>query len=651
MAAGALVPHVLPSGRTIMVPAHLAGQGSGALAMPSAPMPQGPDMRVAGPGGGLSDPNSGDPMAAARLMESLQPTPQEKQIAEMRAKLSAPQGPGANEHPTKPSQPGWMPSGQARPGGAVDPSTLAKPRTAAPAQEGKGDEWNPLVRQVFNESRGGGGGPRRTGVRQEASATVERTPGRDMLPEYKWATGLEARPDFGDELDPNAPFDAENPAMRARKTGLERGAESAGTSARAAYQQEELQQHALYNAQRESLLGQSQLLDENLAAVAKRRERIAALQETADKRMEEAKSFEPRTREQIWQEKGPAAQVMGLLAMAIGGYTQGLGRNGGRNPGLDIINKVLDDAVESDRYKAEKRTKVGMAAKNDYEHALALYGDQEAAALETKNRKLANVMAMTQNMLADRGLDQMSKQRGEQMYAAAQQQYLENAQQLYDRLNGVAVKESISYKPEMAGGGGGGMDTLARLERAARAKKATDAITGEGGGAPTRSIEGDKLNDVNAAMESLDAADAVERDVRALGVEGSDFDDPTSGPIDAAARIFGTGGDGRRKRQSLEANTKRMARGIQQSLGKSDNDAKLADEMAIGDGSGLGRVRAAETARKQALGRIQTATAGMTPQQREAFLQALPPERREQLRGAMAATASPRRASSEAKAE
>jgi hypothetical protein len=216
-----------------------------------------------------------------------------------------------------------------------------------------------------------------------------------------------------------------------------------------------------------------------------------------------------------------------------------------------------------------------------------------------------------------------------------------------DMLTGHAVKEEISYKQGApTGGGGAPPSTLKALEEAARAKTAIGKISGEPD-SQGREVQGEKLGDVNAAMETLEAADAISRDIKGLGAESSDIDDPLSGPIDAAARLIGTGGSGRRTRQSLESNTQRLARGIQQSLGKSDNDAKLADQMAIGDGSGVSRLRQAETARRAALGRIQTAVAGMTPQQRQTFLRGLTPERRTQVNEALSATAQPVRAASE----
>lgn len=654
MAAGALVPHVLPNGRTIMVPDYLApGGGAAPLAMPQAPAPAGPDLRVAGPGGGgLADMGSADPMAAAAHMQSLQPSETESIRAALTPKAQAP---SRNEHKAQPKGPDWMPRGEAKGGGAVDPSTLVAPRTGAPATaEGGSDsdgEWSPLVRRVFNEGGGGGGGPRRTGRREEASATAERIPGRDLIPELRWAYGLEDRPDLGQELDPDAQqptWGNADPVTRARKTGLERGAEAAGASARLAFERQANEEQRRLNAERDVLAQQSQALDDNLNEVAARRQRIAALQETADKRMEEARNFEPRTRDQVWEDKGPAAQVMGILAMALGGYVQGLGRTGGRNPGLDMVNKVIDDAIEEDRYKAEKRTKVGQAARNDYEKALALYGDPEAAMLEAKQRKLANTMGMLNNQLAGRTLDEMAKQRGQEMYAAAQQQYLENAQQLYDRLHGVAVKESVSYKPEMAGGGGGGrMDTLARLERTARAKKAEDTILGrEGKPEHAREISSEKLDLLTSSLDAIEASGAIKSQLKVLG-NSSDVDDPTTGPIDSTFGMIPGTAD-RKARQILRQETFRLARAEQKAMGKSDKDADLAAEAAIGiGGSAWERDRQATETSKKMAARIQDTLSGVTPQQRDAYLNSLPPERRAAVMRALSMGTSQPRAASE----
>jgi hypothetical protein len=509
-----------------------------------------------------------------------------------------------------------------------------------------------MLKAIWDENqRPRGGGRAQSPGMVTATIQEQREPGKRLLPEYEWAHGISERPDLGEEIDPDAEqptWGNADPIMRKRQTPLERGSQMAGEAAKAEYERRVLEQHAVNAEAKRQLVAQSALLDDELKTIAERRSRIAAMQETADKRMQEAQSFEPRTKAEVWEGKSGLSRVMGALAMALGGYAQGLGRNGGRNPGWDMVNKIMDDEVEGERDRAERRRNVGLEAKSDLEKANALYGDLEMATLESKTRKLANVMAITQNMMADRSLDAMAKQRGAEVYAAAQEQYLANKQQLFDQIAGKVVKQDITYKPGAPVGGGGQPSTLEGLERMARGKKAIETISGQQQSPYQRSIEGDKLNDVNAAMEALDAADAVTRDVRALGADNSDIDDPLSGPLDAMASVVGTGGDGRRKRQSLNANTARLARGIQQSLGKSDNDARLADQMAVGDGSGLSRLKAAETAKRQALSRIQTATAGMTPQQRQAFLDGLPPERRAMVSEALSTVPATRRANSEA---
>ena len=48
----------------------------------------------------------------------------------------------------------------------------------------------------------------------------------------------------------------------------------------------------------------------------------------------------PRTKDQVWESKGPVARVFGIISMALGGYLQGSGRTR-NNPGFDMIQKIL----------------------------------------------------------------------------------------------------------------------------------------------------------------------------------------------------------------------------------------------------------------------------------------------------------------------
>lgn len=511
MAGGQLVPHTLPDGRTIMVPGYLAPQ---ALALPNVAPPQAPDQRLAFNG-------QGGPMAqwGNDIPTLPEPTPEEaqaKQAAELRSKLMAgqPQPPASNEHTKKqPTRADEIASiGSKRtPAGGVDPSTLATPRPK-PSQGGGADSnggMDPLVRQVFNEGPRGGGGPRRPGQMEVGTIKEEREPGKELLPEQLWAAGLVERPRELYEIDPDAQQstwgteDTGPLKLRPKLTPIEQGARAYAQSGVREYEREQQLAHEQNVAAKEALVQQSNLMDQQLGTIADRRNRIAKLQEVADKRNQEAESIEPRTREQIWEDKGAFAQIMGALSIALGGYTQGLGRNGGHNPGLEMINKFLDSAVEDERFKHERRQKIGINAKSDLDKAMATYGDLDLATIDTKNRKVANVMALTQNMLADRGLDLGAKERGQQLLGQLQAQYLEGIRQQQDMLTGHVIKQEVNYKQGAPTGGGGGLDTLARLERAARAKKAEDVITGAADRPKPNPTEQAELNAEEADMAPL----------------------------------------------------------------------------------------------------------------------------------------------------
>jgi hypothetical protein len=502
MAGGTLVPHQLPDGRMIQVPDYLAPRGVG------APMDMG--AAVAGPGGG--------PMAqwGNEIPYLPDPTPEEKQasdVAAIRGAL-APKAPGPDgpSHTTKPEPSKFETVGKkAGDGGGVDPSTLHRPGQRGPGAQQSGPPAgsleasmrdNPVLARVFAEG-GRGGGAARPGGMAPSQIVEEREPGKELLPELQWRYGLASRPDLGQEVDPNADQptwgDAE-PVMRARKTGLERGAEAAGESGRQQFEQQELLRQMQAVTQKDALLQHSEALDQQLAAVAEKREQVASLQALAEKRANEAASVEPRTRAEIWQSKGALAQGMGILSMALGGMIQAT--RGGPNPAAEIINKWLDDSVDDDRYRFERAQKLSLDAKNDFSRAMSAYGDLDLAALDVKQRKIASAMAMANQMMADKALDDTAKMRGAAVVQDLQNQYLQNAQAMQDMITGKVTKQQVTMKPQMVGGGGGGdRDTLARLKRAAEAKKAMDTITG--------ADDKPKLNPTEEAAMNAEEADMV----------------------------------------------------------------------------------------------------------------------------------------------
>lgn len=497
MAAGQLVPHVLPNGQTIMVPGYLAP--SPALALPNVPAPPtAPDERVAGPGGG--------PMAqwGNEIPTLPQETPEERQAAqaqEMRDQMAS-QGvaPGGTSHATRPqTREAELASLGGKKSAGVDPSTVAygSPKQAQ-QQSGESGGVNPLVRAAMTYSPGGGG-PRRTPGLEVGSIKEQREPGKQLLPEQMWRMGLQERPKELYEVDPTVPqstIGTAEPVMREKQTGLEKGASAAAETARKEYELQVDAAHKQSVAEREQLAAQSNLIDNQLGVIAERRDRIARLQATAEKRAQEAESIEPRTREEVWGSKGNVARGMAILSAVLGGLA-------GNNNGWNMVDKSINEAVDDDRYKAEHRAKLGLQAKNDYESALTLYGDPEMAALDARNRKLANTLAMTKSMLADPAMDPMAKQRAVQLGNVVYDKYLEGMRQLAEGIEGRTLTQEVNYKQAPAGGGGASNDPLARLKRGAEATKYLNTITGEENKPKPNPTEQAALNEEEADMAPL----------------------------------------------------------------------------------------------------------------------------------------------------
>lgn len=465
MARGVLVPHTLPDGRVVQVPDWIANPGGG-LAMPEvAPPPPGPDQRTAqlGQQGGtagilsqmspdfrqLSD-ASAAPQAPGSMILANPLAPEIEQDAEKRAKAHE-QGRG--------TELAKKALGQAKPG-------LKK--VAPPDPRKRSSVIADTAETLYGRKPTGTGKPNPDNLSLVAAEQkIERQGGRDLLPEYKWKYGIEERPDLGEELDPDADqptWGNDDPIMRARTTGVEKGMAAAKASALKYGQQQIEAERANHVANLRALDEEAHAIDNNLVAIAERRKKIADLQGVADQRAQEARSIEPRSASQVWESKGPVAQVSGILAMALGGYVQGLGRTGGKNPAWEMISKVIDDEVQNDLRKAERADASASKAQTAFQNALTLYGDPDAAALDMKLRRISNTQGMIAQQAGIKGLDQNAQARLAQMGAAAENAYLETAQKLYDQIAGSVVKSEVTLKPKgevekaarAAGGGGGG---------------------------------------------------------------------------------------------------------------------------------------------------------------------------------------------------
>lgn len=149
------------------------------------------------------------------------------------------------------------------------------------------------------------------------------------------------------------------------------------------------------------------------------------------------------------------------------------------------------------------------------------------------------------------------------------------------------------------------------------------------GGDGYRQVPHEKTSAMNALAGAISAADRIEANIkgRDMGADNT-VDNPLAGGWDYLARgASSLVGDGDRKRadDQLAADTSMLARGIQTDLGKSDNDARLADEAAVGTGSAADRLRAARDTRERAIPKLRSELATMPPADQKKFFDSLPP--------------------------
>lgn len=125
---------------------------------------------------------------------------------------------------------------------------------------------------------------------------------------------------------------------------------------------------------------------------------------------------------------GGFRKIAGVLAVALGGYAQGL--RGGPNTALEIINKSIDDSVAAQRANLE--TKKGLVDQNKslFAQKLQQFGDERAAELATKQDVLAGAIATAESAMGDAKTDQ-EKARAGTVLGGLQKQHADLERQLH----------------------------------------------------------------------------------------------------------------------------------------------------------------------------------------------------------------------------
>lgn len=562
--------------------------------VPAAP-DMGPDMRVAGPGGG--------PMAqwGNEIPTLPAPTPQEQQAQQasaLRERMGAAGigAPASNEHDSAPQQPDWMPTGRGSgapaPSG-VDPSTLVRPGQsggAAAPQQGAPDDEAEIREKLMREALTprGGGGPRSLGVTSETQKyTTFQNPGGDPEKAAAAQEALSASDKYNEELAKSLTERHEQAYQAQQQEYAARSGQLAAAQQRFEAQQNMLQD---YQAKRDAMV-------------------------------QEAAQLKTPQMEDYWQSRGTFANVMTGLSIALGGALQGL--HGGENPGLQMANQSIDRWIASQKEAYNRAEGRINDSDNQFAKMVQMFGSENLATEHMREQ----AWTVRDGMLRDYAQKIGTPSALEAYNAAMLQTEAERAALQARASQGAQVE--IEQKLSMQGGGGGGQKTFRQaLAETAGGLKDYREITGGGQKDPGRAIDSEKTNSLAAALETVQAADEIKGHVTALGYGDSDTDDPRSGPVDAITKNI-PGTETRKRGQDLDQATFSLARGAQQFLGKSDNDASLAEKQARGlGGSGRERIQAAERLKQKAISKAKIELSAMTPDQRAAFKQALAPDQR-----------------------
>lgn len=125
---------------------------------------------------------------------------------------------------------------------------------------------------------------------------------------------------------------------------------------------------------------------------------------------------------------GGFRKIAGVLAVALGGYAQGL--RGGPNTALEIINKSIDDDVASQRANLETKKGLLDSKSSLFAQKMQMYGDERAAALATKQDVLAGAIATAEAAMGDAKTDQ-EKARAGTVLGGLQKQHADLERQLH----------------------------------------------------------------------------------------------------------------------------------------------------------------------------------------------------------------------------
>jgi hypothetical protein len=253
--------------------------------------------------------------------------------------------------------------------------------------------------------------------------------------------GGDVRASFTRTPGEEVPEDIKRDALSTTPEDLEINADSIAT------QREELRQK-----REQQIQDQQAMLDREAVRRAHVDQTLAAKQDVVNQRDREIDKMRPGGMKDVIKDMGVFGQLSAALTMIAGGYQAGL--TGGQNAGYGMIRDTIQQGIADQRAAYEEAKERGETARNDYAHAIALYGTPEAAALDLEMRHIGVAEKMLENR-AGKIQDQEYLNNANQAANELRQQRAEVKLKLMEIEKGKTLQENYVNVPDRYVGSGG----------------------------------------------------------------------------------------------------------------------------------------------------------------------------------------------------
>ena len=313
--------------------------------------------------------------------------------------------------------------------------------------------------------------------------------------------------------------------------------------------------------------------------------------------------------------------ILGLSA-ALGALGAGLART--PNFAMEFINARIADDVRSQ--EAEINVK-GRDADNQLAGLTRALGDLKLAKTSYRQLKLEEASYEAQRVAGQFKGQQIANNAlmvAEQSAAAGA---LESEKRVRE-FNEHVFKEKLYFRQGSAGTRGGftrpqlgGVQAVKNLVT----EKTDKELARAEARAELHPVESGRTEKISAFAAGIDSALRITQQLEKRGVTDDVYDDPQAGPLDRLS--------GMEDNADLRRDTTRLASGYQAARGKSDKDAELAEQDAIGSGSGRDRYKSAQAAVESFAHKAREELVTLPPNKQQELLAGMSPEARAAITG------------------